>query len=90
MFCDKLVTMDARQVAVTVVDQDSPRDGVFAVGDVLLGAGGKAFLFDPRTELERAITPAETEAGGGKLALTRWLAARRCPVTLQINRRWIR
>lgn len=90
MFCGKLVTMDARQVAVTVVDKDSPADGVLAVGDVLLGAGGKAFSFGPCRELGRAITPAETEAGGGKLALTRWPAARRCPVTPQINRPWIR
>ena len=72
MFSDKLVTTDARQVAVTVVDQGSPADGVIAVGDVLLGAGGKPFSFDPRTELGRAITAAETEAGAGKLALTRW------------------
>jgi Family of unknown function (DUF6288) len=74
MFCDTLVTKDARQVAITAVDAGSPADGVLAVGDVLLGAGGKAFSFDPRTELGRAITAAETEAGGGRLALTRWRA----------------
>jgi hypothetical protein len=76
MFCDRLVTTDARQIAVTVVDKGSPADGVIAVGDVLLGAGGKPFSFDPRTELGRAITAAETEAGGGKLALTRWRAGK--------------
>lgn len=74
MFCDKLVTTDARQIAITVVDKGSPADGVLAAGDVLLGVGGKAFSFDPRTELGRAITAAETEAGGGKLTLTRWRA----------------
>ncbi len=74
MFCDKMVTSDARQVKITAVDKGSPAEGVLAVGDVLLGAGGKAFSFDPRTELGRAITAAETEAGGGKLALTRWRA----------------
>ncbi len=74
MFCDKLVTSDARQIAVTKVEQGSPADGIVAVGDVLLGVGGKAFSYDPRTELGRAITAAETVAGGGKLALTRWRA----------------
>lgn len=76
MFCDRLVTTDARQIAITVVDKGSPADGVLAVGDVLLGAGGRPFSFDPRTELGRAITAAETEAGGGKLALTRWRAGK--------------
>lgn len=74
MFCDKMVTSDARQVKITAVDKGSPAEGIIAVGDVLLGVGGKAFSFDPRTELGRAITAAETEAGGGKLALTRWRA----------------
>ena len=76
MFCDKLVTTAARQIAITKVDAGSPADGVIAVGDVLLGADGKAFSFDPRTELGRAITAAETEAGGGKLAFTRWRAGK--------------
>lgn len=73
MFCDELVTSDARQIAITAVDPGSPAEGGLTIGDVLLGAGGKPFSFDPRTELGRAITAAE-EAGGGKLALTRWRA----------------
>src|SRR6476620_9470919 len=72
MFCYKMVTTDARQISTTKVDPGSPADGVFAVVDVLLGVAGKPFSFDPRTELGRAITLAETENGGGKLALTRW------------------
>jgi hypothetical protein len=72
MFCDKLVTTDARQIAITRVENGSPADGLFAVGDVLLGAGGKPFTFDPRTELGRAISEAETNAGGGRLKLQRW------------------
>ncbi len=76
MFSDDLVTTDARQISITAVDKGSPADGLFVVGDVLLGAGGKAFSFDPRTELGRAITAAETEPGGGKLALTRWRAGK--------------
>ncbi|MGL4552014.1 MAG: DUF6288 domain-containing protein [Gemmataceae bacterium] len=74
MYSDRMVTTDARQVLVTKVEKRSPADGVLAAGDVLLGAGGKPFSFDPRTELGRAITGAE--AGGGKLALTRWRAGK--------------
>lgn len=84
MFCDELVTADARQIAITAVDPGSPADGLLAVGDVLLGAGGKAFAFDPRTELGRAITEAETEAGGGRLALTRWRAGQTSNVVVNL------
>jgi hypothetical protein len=76
MFCDKLVTTDARQIAITKVEKGSPADGVFHVGDVILGVGGKPFSCDPRTEFGKAITAAESEAGGGKLTVTRWLAGK--------------
>ncbi|MFN0074953.1 MAG: DUF6288 domain-containing protein [Prosthecobacter sp.] len=72
MFCDKLVTSDARQIAITQVEKGSPADAVLAVGDVLLGVGGKPFSYDPRTELGIALTVAESETGEGNLALTRW------------------
>ena len=84
IFSDKLVTTDARQIAITVVDKGSPADGVLAVGDVLLGVGGRVFSFDPRTELGRAITAAETEAGGGMLALTRWRAGKSEEVVVKL------
>jgi Family of unknown function (DUF6288) len=84
MYCDQLVTTDARQIAITVVDKGSPADGVIAAGDVLLGAGGKPFSFDPRTELGRAITAAETEAGGGRLTLTRWRAGKTEEVAVKL------
>ena len=74
MFCDRMVTTDARQISVTQVDKGSPADGLLAVGDVILGVGGKRFSYDPRTEFGRAITVAESEVGGGKLAVTRWRA----------------
>jgi hypothetical protein len=83
MFCDKMVTSDARQIAVTKVEKGSPADGVVAVGDVILGVGGKAFSFDPRTELGRAITMAEA-AGGGKLTLTRWRAGKAEEVVVKL------
>ena len=74
MYCEKMVTTDARQIAVTSVDAGSPADGFLVKGDVLLGVGGTRFSFDPRTEFGRALTAAESQAGGGKLSLTRWRA----------------
>jgi hypothetical protein len=72
MYCDQLVTTDARQVAITAVDKGSPAEGVIQVGDVILGVGGKRFSYDPRTELGKAITLAEADTSGGGLSLTRW------------------
>lgn len=84
MYCDKLVTSVARQISVTKVEANSPADGVIAVGDLILGVGGKEFSVDPRTELGQALTAAETEAGGGKLVLTRWCAGKTDEVTLKL------
>lgn len=72
MFCDRMVTTDARQIFITQVEKGSPADGLFLVGDVILGVGGKPFSYDPRTEFGKAVTMAESEGGGGKLAVTRW------------------
>ncbi len=63
MFCDKMVTTDARQISITQVEKCSPADGILAVGDVILGVGGKPFFYDPRTEFGKALTAAESEAG---------------------------
>ncbi len=71
MFCDRMVTTDAREISITKVEKGAPADGVFLVGDTILGVGGKPFSFDPRTEFGKAVTEAESEAGGGKLTLTR-------------------
>jgi len=76
LFCDQMVTTDARQIAITQVENGSPADGVFLVGDVILGVGGKPFSYDPRTEFGRALTIAESEAGGGILKVTRWRAGK--------------
>ncbi len=72
IYCDKMVTADARQIKITKVEKGSPADGVLAVGDVILGVGGKPFSYDPRTEMGKALTVAESEAGQGNLSLTRW------------------
>lgn len=84
IFCDQLVTTDARQILVTKVDTGSPAAAAFQVGDVILGVGGKPFSFDPRTELGKAITVAESKMGGGKLALTRWRAGQSDEVVLTL------
>jgi hypothetical protein len=76
MFCDKMVTTDARQIAITKVEKGSPAEGILAVGDVILGAGGKPFSYDPRTEFGKAVTTAESKAGGGKLSISRWRAGK--------------
>ena len=72
MFCDQMVTTDARQISITQVEKGSPADGILAVGDVILGVGGKPFSYDPRTEFGKALTVAESEAGGGNFVVTRW------------------
>lgn len=72
MFTSKMVTTDARQILITQVAEGSPAAGVVQVGDVILGVAGKAFSYDPRTEFGKALTIAESEAGAGKLNITRW------------------
>lgn len=72
MYSERLETTKARQVAVTKVAKGSPADGILAVGDVILGVGGRRFSYDPRTELGKALTKAESDAGGGRLSLIRW------------------
>ncbi len=84
MFSDKLVTSDARQIAITKVEEDSPADGILVVGDVILGVGGKPFSYDPRTELGKAITAAESEAADGNLLLIRWRAGTTEHVALKL------
>ncbi len=84
MYCDRMVTTDARQIAITAVDAGSPADGIVAVGDVILGVGGKPFAYDPRTEFGKAITAAETDNGAGKLVFTRWRAGKTEEVTLNL------
>lgn len=84
IFSDKMVTSDARQIAVTKIDKGSPADGVLAVGDVILGVGGTAFSYDPRTELGKALTLAESDAGGGKLSVSRWRDGKQEQVVLKL------
>ena len=72
IYSEKLMTSSARQIRITKVAKGSPADGVLAVGDVILGVGGKPFSYDPRAEFGKAPTVAEGTAGKGALNLTRW------------------
>lgn len=76
MFCDQMVTADARQIAITQVAPGSPADGIVQSGDIILGVAGKAFSQDPRTEFGKALTIAESESGAGKFRITRWRAGK--------------
>ena len=84
MFCDQMVTTDARQIAITKVYKGSPADGILAVGDVILGVGGKPFSYDPRTEFGKTLTIAESAAGGGNLPVTRWRAGKAEEVVVRL------
>ena len=84
MFCNKMVTTDARQIAITRVEKGSPAEGILAVGDVILGVGGKPFSYDPRTEFGKAVTAAESKAGGGKLSISRWRAGKSEEVVIKL------
>lgn len=84
IYCDQLVTTDARQILVTKVERASPAAEAFRVRDVILGVGGKPFSYDPRTELGKAVTVAESKAGNGKLVLTRWRAGKTEEVILRL------
>ena len=84
MHCEKLVTSNARQVAVTEVAEGSPAAKVLRVGDVLLGVDGERFQGDPRVEIGRALTRAESKSGRGRLQLTCWRRGRTRTVTLRL------
>jgi hypothetical protein len=84
MYSNNLTTLDARQIRITKVADGSPADGVLQVGDVILGVDGERFSGDPRVAFGRAITQAETKAGGGKLSLIRWRDGETKTVVLEL------
>jgi hypothetical protein len=75
-------TTTARQIKITAVAEGSPGQEAMKPGDVILGVGGKAFSYDPRTEFGKALTLAESETG--KLVLTRWRGGKTEDVTLTL------
>ncbi|MCP4066833.1 MAG: PDZ domain-containing protein [Phycisphaeraceae bacterium] len=82
MYSNKLETSEARQIMITTVDPGSPADGVLAPGDVILGAGGRLFKTDPRTEFGQAVGLAEKSSG--RLVLIRWRDGRRTRVAVKL------
>ena len=84
MYSDKMVTADARQIRITKVDKGSPADGTLAVGDVILGVAGRRFSYDPRTEMGKALTEAETDRGRGALSLIRWRGGKTETVVVKV------
>ena len=84
VFSAGFATTQARQIWITAVAKGSPADGVLKTGDVLLGVGGKPFAYDPRTEFGKALTVAESDAGGGKFAITRWRGGKTEAITLKL------
>ncbi len=83
MYSNRMVTADARQIYITKVHKESPADGVLAVGDVILGVGGRRFDYDPRTEMGKALSEAEKESGGA-LSLIRWRAGETKTVVVKL------
>jgi hypothetical protein len=76
---------DARQILITEVDKGSPADGVLERDDVITGMDGQAFQGDARLLFARAVTKAETQAGGGVLKLMRWRAGKTDNVQLKLR-----
>jgi hypothetical protein len=85
MYSSKRSTAEARQIKITKVAKGSPADGILHVGDVILGVAGKPFAYDPRTEFGKALTIAESDTGGGRLALTRWRGGKTEEVTVKLQ-----
>ncbi len=84
MYSEKMVTTQARQIAITEVAPKSPADGVLAVGDVILGIGDQPFAHDPRTTFGQALTAAESTAGKGRLSLLRWRKGATATVVVEL------
>lgn len=77
-------TRESRQILVTSVAKGSPADVCLRAGDVILGVGEKRFDADARVALGKAIGAAESEAGGGRLALLRWRDGVEEPVEVRL------
>jgi hypothetical protein len=85
MYSDKLVTSDARQILITEVDKNSPADGILKQGDVILGVNQKPFSYDPRTELGKAISQAESDTKSSNLHLILWRDGKEESIAITLN-----
>ncbi len=76
IYCDKLVTTDARQILVTKVAKASPAADAFPGRRCNPRGRRKAVLLRPAHRAGKSNHVAESKAGEGKLALTRWRAGK--------------
>lgn len=83
IYSNKMETSEARQIAITKVEAESPSNGILQPGDVILGISGQPFSYDPRTEFGKAIGKAE--ASDGKLSLIRWRKGKTSQATVQLQ-----
>lgn len=74
---------EARQFLITQVEAGSPAEGIIAIGDVVIGAGGKDFDSDARKLLAAAIEKAEET--DGRLSLKVWRDGRVADRTLSLR-----
>jgi hypothetical protein len=84
IYAKDLSTGEARQIRIMEVADDSPATGILEVGDVILGIGSEPFASDARIAFAKALTAAESTAGGGKLRLLRWRDGKQEQVTLDL------
>ena len=85
IYSHKMETSSAREIYITKVDARSPAARVLKVGDVILGVSGKPFAYDPRIELGKALTVAESNEGKGDLSLMRWRDGKRESVVIKLQ-----
>ncbi len=75
VFCDstrKGASSKARQILITMVQENGPAAGKLEVDDVIVGVSGKKFDRDARKALAEAINEAEKTENEGKLTLLVW------------------
>jgi hypothetical protein len=82
-------TSESRQILVQEVAEKSPADGIFKVGDVILGVNGRGkqptkFSSDARKSMAEAITEAEAR-DPANLNLLRWRAGSTEAVELKLE-----
>lgn len=82
IYSNKLETTEARQILITKVEPGSPSQGKLKKNDVILGVAGKQFQFDPRVELGRAITKAESKSGAIELSV--WRDGNKVNITISL------
>lgn len=74
----------ARQLLITLVDEDGPAVGKLEIGDVIIGTNGREFTWDARRALAAAINEAEKEENKGALKLYVWRTGEKLAVDIAL------